>query len=59
MSYKCCIFDLDGTLLNTLADLECGCNTVLTLMGFPKLKEELIYYYTVGYHTEKRESGNL
>lgn len=36
---KLAIFDLDGTLLNTLADLEYGCNTVLTLMGFPKLKE--------------------
>ena len=30
-----CIFDLDGTLLNTIADLGCACNYALQKNGFP------------------------
>lgn len=32
---KLVIFDLDGTLLNTIADLGSACNHALTAMGFP------------------------
>ena len=40
--YKACIFDLDGTLLNTLQDLTNACNFALLEMGFPlKTKEEI------------------
>jgi phosphoglycolate phosphatase len=35
MSYKAIIFDLDGTLLNTLADLGNAVNRVLAQRGFP------------------------
>lgn len=34
--YDTYIFDLDGTLLNTLADLANSCNYALTLMGMPE-----------------------
>ena len=33
--YKGIIFDLDGTLLNTVYDLADSVNEVLTHMGFP------------------------
>ena len=40
--YKACIFDLDGTLLNTLQDLTNACNFALLEMGFPlKTSEEI------------------
>jgi len=35
MTYKAIIFDLDGTLLNTLDDLGNAMNRVLSDMGFP------------------------
>jgi phosphoglycolate phosphatase len=35
MTYKAIIFDLDGTLLNTLDDLGNAMNQVLSDMGFP------------------------
>lgn len=31
-----CIFDLDGTLLNTIADLGTACNHALAAFGFPQ-----------------------
>lgn len=36
MSYSLCIFDLDGTLLNTLADIADAANTTLALLGLPQ-----------------------
>ena len=33
--YKAYVFDLDGTLLDTLADLALACNTTLERHGFP------------------------
>ncbi len=35
MNYKAVIFDLDGTLLDTLEDLADSCNSVLQIKGFP------------------------
>ncbi len=35
MPYTSIIFDLDGTLLDTLADIADSVNTVLTMNGFP------------------------
>lgn len=40
--YKAILFDLDGTLLNTLDDLTCACNYALSLYGYPsRTKEEV------------------
>ena len=41
------IFDLDGTLLNTLKDLAISCNFVLKKYGFPEHSEDK-YRYFVG-----------
>ena len=38
--YDCYIFDLDGTLLNTLTDLTICCNHALCMSGFPEHTEE-------------------
>ncbi len=35
MNKRVVIFDLDGTLLNTIGDLAASCNTVLTRHGLP------------------------
>lgn len=45
--YKCVIFDLDGTLLNTLEDLADAGNYALAAMGFPQHETEK-YKYFVG-----------
>ncbi|WDF68325.1 HAD family hydrolase [Sphingobacterium oryzagri] len=44
---KLFIFDLDGTLIDTLRDLANCCNHVLTANGFPA-HEEIAYKYFVG-----------
>lgn len=36
MKTKLVIFDLDGTLLNTIGDLAVACNSVLALRGLPQ-----------------------
>ena len=38
--YKAVIFDLDGTLLNTLPSLAYACNSVLESMGHPTHEED-------------------
>ena len=47
MKYKALIFDLDGTLLNTLQDLADSMNTVLHKYGYPTHDTEN-YRYFVG-----------
>jgi len=42
-----CIFDLDGTLLDTLADLATACNLALAELGLPGHSEES-YRFFVG-----------
>ena len=45
--YKLVIFDLDGTLLNTIGDLAAAGNHTLEVMGFPQHPEES-YRHFVG-----------
>jgi phosphoglycolate phosphatase len=40
MRFKCVIFDLDGTLVNTLGDIALAMNGALNERGFPALPEE-------------------
>ena len=40
MRYDLIIFDLDGTVLNTLIDLTCAVNYALKASGFPELDRE-------------------
>lgn len=47
MKYKAVIFDLDGTLLDTVEDLADSVNMVLENMGFPTYETEK-YKYFVG-----------
>ncbi len=47
MSFKAVLFDLDGTLLDTIDDLADSMNTVLKKFGFPRHKVEK-YKYFVG-----------
>lgn len=43
--YKVAIFDLDGTLLDTLKDLADACNFALKLYGFPEYEIEEYRYF--------------
>jgi len=45
--YKLCVFDLDGTLVNTIADIAYACNYALALQGYPECEEDS-YRYKVG-----------
>jgi phosphoglycolate phosphatase len=47
MSYNAILFDLDGTLLDTLEDIADAANRVLSERGFPKHNPDL-YRYFVG-----------
>jgi phosphoglycolate phosphatase len=47
MTYRAVLFDLDGTLLDTLQDIASSANSVLTRFGFPQHKIEA-YKYFVG-----------
>ena len=44
---KACIFDLDGTLLNTITTISYYCNKTLAEFGFEPIDEEE-YKYLVG-----------
>lgn len=43
--YKAAIFDLDGTLLNTIKDLAAACNTALEAFDYPTHDEETYKTY--------------
>lgn len=47
MKYKAVIFDMDGTLLNTLEDIGIAANRSLAANGYPQREEEE-YNYFVG-----------
>ncbi len=38
--YKLCVFDLDGTLVNTIADIAYAANHSLEEMGYPVCEED-------------------
>ena len=44
MKYKLVIFDMDGTILNTIDDLADSCNVILEKYGFPLHTVEEIKY---------------
>lgn len=43
--YTAAIFDLDGTLLNTITDLSIACNVALKQFGYPEHTEETYKTY--------------
>jgi phosphoglycolate phosphatase len=45
MHFKAVIFDIDGTLLDTLLDIANSANTVLARSGFPQHKPQDYKYY--------------
>ena len=45
--YKLCVFDLDGTLVNTIADIAFAANRSLMQLGYPVCDEDS-YRYKVG-----------
>ena len=45
--YKLCAFDLDGTLVNTIADIAYAANHALEELGYPPCEEDS-YRYKVG-----------
>ncbi len=64
MKYKAVIFDLDGTLLDSLEDLACSTNLALQRFGFPSHEIEKYKYfvgdgvYTLLSRTIPPESGD-
>ena len=42
---KAVLFDLDGTLVNSLEDLATSCNFALTLFGYPTHETEKFKYF--------------
>ncbi|MDR1174422.1 MAG: HAD family hydrolase [Treponema sp.] len=52
MKYSCAIFDLDGTLADTIADIAASMNRALELHGFPRRPPEM-YPGIVGYGIKK------
>ncbi|MDE7264339.1 MAG: HAD family hydrolase [Anaeroplasmataceae bacterium] len=45
MKYKLVIFDLDGTILNTIGDLWSSCNYALEIKGLPSVTIEQVKSY--------------
>lgn len=43
--YKLCAFDLDGTLVNTVADIAAATNYALAQLGFPAHDTEACYHF--------------
>lgn len=54
MSYKAVLFDMDGTLLDTLEDLRDSTNHVLRQMGYPERSLEEMRRF-VGNGAEKQD----
>lgn len=56
MSYKAVLFDMDGTLLDTLEDLRDSTNHVLRQMGYPERSLEEMRRF-VGNGAEKQTAA--
>lgn len=56
MSYKAVLFDMDGTLLDTLEDLRDSTNHVLRQMGYPERSLEEMRRF-VGNGAESRSAA--
>jgi phosphoglycolate phosphatase len=52
LKYKCVIFDLDGTLIDTLGDIAASMNKALRLRGFHELEDEE-YLSKIGWGSER------
>lgn len=48
MTFHAVLFDLDGTLLNTLDDLADSANAVFGQLGFPGHPVEAFKYFEIG-----------
>ena len=42
MAYRAVLYDMDGTVLDTLSDLEAACNTALKQFGLPEMPREKV-----------------
>lgn len=42
MAYRAVLYDMDGTVLDTLSDLEAACNTALRQFGLPEVPREKV-----------------
>jgi len=58
MMYRCCIFDLDGTLLNTIGSLVYAINGMLKHFGYPAIGEAQVKQF-VGDGYEKLVERSL
>ncbi|GHT67693.1 phosphoglycolate phosphatase [Spirochaetia bacterium] len=58
MKYRCVIFDLDGTLVDTIGDIAASMNRSLALHGFPERAVEE-YKKIVGWGIKKLALGAL
>lgn len=57
MNYKCCIFDLDGTIINTIHSITYTTNLVMAEFGFRALTEaEMMKIVGDGYKTQMKRS---
>ena len=54
--YQAIIFDLDGTLLDTLADLASACNAAIAAVGCRQLSEEKMKDF-IGYGARQLVAG--
>ncbi len=49
MKYKCVLFDLDGTILNTIESITYASNEAMKIYGFPEhTKEEVLTFVNYG-----------
>lgn len=57
MKYKCCIFDLDGTIINTIHSITYTTNLVMAQFGYRELSEaEMMKIVGDGYKMQMKRS---